>query len=287
MDLLHCKNCDQDLEPEKFYFRKDTNKYSTTCRPCRLKIDKMRKEKGLVKHRTTFNFTCIACKISKTSSDFYLKDKKTNRYDTVCKECRKSSAKQWHQDNREQSLKNKNEWHNRNRDDNIKRMKENYAKRMQDNPTKEYEDRRLWRLANKDKMKKHMRTRYATDVNFKLGQRLRGNAHRIIKNGCKKHCKTLELLDCSIEFVRSWLEYQFDENMNWENYGSYWVLDHFIPVASFDLTRLEEQMKCFHWSNLQPLEKTRNNSKNDKIPTCEEQEEFNKRIDLFLNITEK
>ncbi len=42
--------------------------------------------------------------------------------------------------------------------------------------------------------------------------------------------------------------------MNWENYGKFgWHIDHIIPCDSFDLTKEEEQRRCFHYSNLQPL----------------------------------
>ena len=40
--------------------------------------------------------------------------------------------------------------------------------------------------------------------------------------------------------------------MSWENYGE-WHIDHIKPCASFALSIEEEQHKCFHYSNLQPL----------------------------------
>jgi len=40
--------------------------------------------------------------------------------------------------------------------------------------------------------------------------------------------------------------------MNWENQGE-WHVDHIRPICSFDMTIEEEQIKCFHYSNLQPL----------------------------------
>ena len=53
--------------------------------------------------------------------------------------------------------------------------------------------------------------------------------------------------------------------MSWDNYGSYWEIDHVKPCSAFNLADTKEQQQCFHWSNLQPLEKRCNNSKSDNI----------------------
>ena len=44
--------------------------------------------------------------------------------------------------------------------------------------------------------------------------------------------------------------------MTWENHGIIWEIDHIKPCVSFDLSLEEEQKKCFHYINLQPLFKT-------------------------------
>lgn len=62
----------------------------------------------------------------------------------------------------------------------------------------------------------------------------------------------LHFLDAVIAQGRK--DEQFTPEMNWDNYGSYWHVDHIRPCASFDLSRRKEQHRCFHFSNLQPLE---------------------------------
>jgi len=52
--------------------------------------------------------------------------------------------------------------------------------------------------------------------------------------------------------------------MTRENHGK-WHLDHVRPCASFDLTKPEEQEKCFHYSNYQPLWAEQNLSKGAKL----------------------
>ena len=64
----------------------------------------------------------------------------------------------------------------------------------------------------------------------------------------------LELLGCSREELKEWIENQFTEGMSWEKLGINGIhIDHIRPCASFDLTKEEDVKKCFHFSNLQPL----------------------------------
>jgi hypothetical protein len=42
--------------------------------------------------------------------------------------------------------------------------------------------------------------------------------------------------------------------MSWDNYGiAGWHIDHIKPCCTFDLTDLEQQKQCFHYTNLRPL----------------------------------
>jgi hypothetical protein len=81
----------------------------------------------------------------------------------------------------------------------------------------------------------------------------------------KLSIKKEQLVGCSVKFLKNWLEWQFDSNMNWENIGSYWHIDHVTPCTSFDLSIEEEQLKCFNWTNTRPLEAKKNMSKHNKI----------------------
>ena len=62
----------------------------------------------------------------------------------------------------------------------------------------------------------------------------------------------MDLLGESPAFVKDYLASKFTEGMSWENHGA-WHIDHRRPCCSFDLTNPEEQKKCFHYTNLQPL----------------------------------
>ena len=74
----------------------------------------------------------------------------------------------------------------------------------------------------------------------------------------------MTLLGCTIEEMRTFLEAEFEEGMTWENHGE-WHVDHIRPCASFNLEYPEEQKKCFHWTNLQPLWAADNLAKGDRL----------------------
>lgn len=113
--------------------------------------------------------------------------------------------------------------------------------------------------ANREKIAERQRIRWKTDPNFKTSATLRDRMRQLIKRGYKS-ASTLELLGCSIEFVRQHLEQQFIEGMTWDNHGE-WHIDHIRPCASFDLTDPVQQRQCFHYTNLQPLWAANNISK--------------------------
>ena len=71
-------------------------------------------------------------------------------------------------------------------------------------------------------------------------------------------------LGCDIVYFIKYIEEKFTEEMSWDNHGIIWELDHIKPISSFDLTQQSEQIKCFHYTNLQPLLKSENRKKLNK-----------------------
>lgn len=95
----------------------------------------------------------------------------------------------------------------------------------------------------------------------------------------------IDWLGCTPSQFRKWLKYQFEEEWTFDNYAEKWTLDHVIPCKNFDLTIDEEYNKCFHWSNVQPIDKIENLSKN-KRTTIEEQVAHQEKIDDFISKNE-
>ena len=72
-----------------------------------------------------------------------------------------------------------------------------------------------------------------------------------------------DLVGYTLQDLMKRLEDLFDENMNWENQGSYWEIDHIKPKSLFEYKspKDSEFKKCWALSNLQPLEKNENRRK--------------------------
>ena len=89
------------------------------------------------------------------------------------------------------------------------------------------------------------------NINRKLGTYLRNRINMALKRNSKsEHLK--DVLGCSIKFFKEYLQKQFKRGMSWDNWGK-WHIDHIRPCVSFDLSRPEEQARCFHYTNLRPL----------------------------------
>ena len=150
------------------------------------------------------------------------------------------------------------------RDEISKKAKERRAK----NPSLYRERVKTWRSNNRDKVNANERRYMAErrrDPVFRLQSNLRRRVSRAITRGGKSD-KTMSLLGCSMEKMMAHLESQFQQGMTWENYGiNGWHVDHIIPCSSFDLTNCEQQRKCFHFTNLQPLWAEDNLKKSNKI----------------------
>jgi hypothetical protein len=116
--------------------------------------------------------------------------------------------------------------------------------------------------------KKHNKLKRQTNPQWKLKQVLRCRYLDALKRHTSggrvnKHHSAIELIGCSIDFYKQYLEQQFKPDMTWENHGILWEIDHIKPCAAFDLTNIIQQHECFIYTNTQPLYYSENRSKGD------------------------
>jgi hypothetical protein len=109
------------------------------------------------------------------------------------------------------------------------------------------------------------RQRLNDDPAYKVKHYIRKAIRQKMKaHNARKSTRTFPLVGCSIGHLMAYIEARFKPGMAWNNYGKVWHLDHVRPCASFNLLKLSEQKKCFHYSNLQPLFAQENLSKHSR-----------------------
>jgi hypothetical protein len=100
-----------------------------------------------------------------------------------------------------------------------------------------------------------------TNMNYRIKKSLAAR----LRNVLNKNDTTMNYIGCNIQYFREWLEYNFTGEMNWDNYGSFWSIDHIIPVCKFNLSVEDEKFKCWNWSNMMPVTVNYNSSKKNIV----------------------
>lgn len=221
---------------------------------------------------------CTQCNVSKTLEHF--PNCKTGQYGKLakCRDCDKINQKNRYLKNRETRIQKSKEYKLKNKQQNTAVDKQRYLRQRETKLAYQKRQResnpfymKEYRIKNKEKIRettnKWQKQKYYTDLNYRLRNILQKRIVATIK-GYHKSQSTVELLGCSIEKFKMYLEAQFwkDERIDWYTYGPKgWHIDHIIPCSAFDLSDPEQQKICFHYTNLQPLWSDLNIAKSNKI----------------------
>lgn len=192
--------------------------------------------------------------LSKTSE---LKERnkiKSKIYYQTHKEYKDKKSKEWQKKNKLKAYEYTKKW----RDKNIDRHKSN---------------EKIWRSKNTERInflsKRHRENNYSKIVEqrknnpqFLMKQKYTSRVNLFYKRSGKRKywrgkdlLKSEELCGCSIEFLKNHLGEKLEK----------YSLDHIIPCCKFDLTKQEEVLKCYHWSNLRFIPLKDNQKKHMKI----------------------
>lgn len=147
-----------------------------------------------------------------------------------------------------------------------------YHKNKHKHKEKDKQRQREWRKNNPDKMRETLR-------NYKNKLRRENPKYRLECNISRSLRQTLKfagsnknnvewesLVGYTKQQLVEHLEKMFDDKMNWDNYGSYWHIDHIKPKSWFKYSSTEEEAfkLCWALENLQPLEASENKSKGNR-----------------------
>lgn len=237
METKICSKCNEGKKLNDFYNKKDSKDGKASfCKDCNSKLSKEKylKNKEVIK-------------------------KRVKTYSQKNKDKIKSYQKEYYSSNKNE-LNNKNKIYNSKNKESIKKYIELYRK---ENVESIRLSNKKYRENNKEKIKiSHrlcIKKRMDVDIIFKIrcliSNNIRGSFRRAnhLKNSTSSN-----ILGCSIEYFKNYIESKFESWMTWNNYGLYngefnfgWDLDHIIPISS--ATSEEDVIKLNHYTNFQPL----------------------------------
>lgn len=133
------------------------------------------------------------------------------------------------------------------------------------NKEKYQEYSKQYKINNKEKINE-TRRKYTKEKMKIVEERLKRNMKTLLctKLKNKKESSSIYFGE-TIKNIKKWIEFNFNIFMNWENYGSYWEIDHSLPINFFNMLDNNEASICFSWMNIMPLEKILNSKKSNKI----------------------
>jgi len=168
---------------------------------------------------------------------------------------RANYKKKWVENNKAEVKK-----YNEDNKDRIKAVNDEWVR---NNPDKRRVSMLKFKKNNPERVKdirnKSARKRKLSEPLYKITCNIRSIISKLIrKGGYIKVSKTSEILGCSFDEFKTYIELQWEPWMNWGNYGLYsgeecygWDIDHIIPMATA-ITE-NEVIILNHYTNLQPL----------------------------------
>ena len=178
---------------------------------------------------------CKTCGIEKPLDQYYKQKGSKDGLRGSCKQCLNQKTNEYNAKNRE-------------------KINGNARNRRKEDPEGHKNRVNAYRNANREEIREKNRIyqrKWKQNPVNRAVHNMRSRLVDCITKGTKS-ASTMELLGCSSEDFMKHISSQFTEGMTWSNYGE-WHIDHIKPVASFDMSLPEDQRKCFHYSNLQPL----------------------------------
>lgn len=202
---------------------------------------------------------CSRCNLDKDLSNFRINKTTKDGLRSECKSCSKITDLKYYKNNIEKAKNASKKWFSKN----IEKMKEYHKVYSKLNPEQRRKSVKKWATNNPEKIaiknNIYSKKRRKKDPLYKLKTNIRNIISKSLRvKEYKKNYKSEQILGCSFEEFKLYLESKFEFWMVWENKGLYngklnygWDLDHIIPISSAKTEN--DIIKLNHYTNLQPL----------------------------------
>lgn len=195
------------------------------------------------------NFVSKICRVCNLNlpltNDYYSKDKNNKTgFSNRCKKCTNKSRMSYYYENLDLHREKTKKYRNSN-SEKLKTKKKEYYQKI--------------KIENRAKNALNIKRKRQENILFKLKDNIACLIRiSLKKNGFTKNSRAAQILGCSFEEFKKYIEQQFESWMTWENYGKYngefnfgWNYDHIIPISQAKTE--EEVIKLNHYTNFQPL----------------------------------
>ena len=214
----------------------------------RLKIEKAKKERDEYWNNLKTR-KCARCGVEKDISNFPSRGDRPDRYRATCRECLQKQQREYNQKywekNKSILIEKNKQW----REENTNRVKESLSEYRKNNLEYFREYGSKYRKERKEK-----------DLSFKMLCNIkRRMLIALQKQSASKSDTTFNLSGMTGSEL-----YLYLKSLGYNSEIHH--IDHYLPLARFNLTQLEHQMVAFYYLNLQPLEASDNIRKKDSLP---------------------
>jgi hypothetical protein len=203
------------------------------------------------------NKVCCRCHERKDESEYDKNKSERDGYSHYCKPCRKIKRKISNGKHKDTISARSCKYYK----EHTIEVKQRVTDYYQENKERSNEYHKSWRKAKR-----------ISDPGYKILCNTRKRIWDAMHvDGCNKVERTIDLLDCNLNFYKQHLQKTADDRygkgiFDINNFdGRKWHIDHIIPCAAFNLKCGFHQKLCFNWSNTQILTKKNNLNKSNKI----------------------
>jgi hypothetical protein len=255
MEKKICSKCKFEKDVCEFYANpKNKLEYRGSCKSCMKKTQQTYSKNNRDKRNLTQ-------KIWRENNSDKIKEFAKKYYNNNPEKFRLIS-KLYRNNNPEKIKKLNKEYYNNNIEFNKKRVSD-WVKQNYDSRSNYIKN---WKSENNEHIKEYKNNRYNNDPLYKLTHNVRTRVRDFLKfKNITKNNKTFDIVGCSPEFLKEYIEQKFTEGMSWDLMGQHIHIDHIIPLS---LANTEEEVyKLCHYTNLQPLWAEDNLKKSNKIIT--------------------
>lgn len=188
---------------------------------------------------------CSKCGIEKEVCEFYNRKKSHDGKRPECKICSNRLSLIYNKKNEQKIDLIKQKYIDKNKEK-VKSSKKNWIEK---NPTYQKE----WAMYN-----------YKTNILYRLKVIMRARLQLFLKKKKSfKNGKTFDIIGCTPEFLKEYIESKFTDGMSWGLIGQHIHIDHIIPLS---IAKTEDEIyKLCHYTNLQPLWAKDNLKKSNKL----------------------